>query len=671
MAWVKIPIQDQWQNTNDVNASGFVVKCYLPGTTTATPMAIDKNGVTTVSTATLNADGFPEVSGNEVALYIDREFKIAIYENATDASNDTNAFWGPVDNITISDLVGTFTSDYWVDNYSTLRAKTSGGYTDGDVITVTDDGIAGDFVVKTGTVTDNGGTLIVFTDDSNRYAERLFNEIVLVDWFEPDGLNDALAFQAALDTGYNVAAYNDKSWIFTTTPILRSSNQKLFVYGQILLGGASGTAALQIGDPASGYNVDYCEVYIQRIDGQDNTAGRDGIRYQYAVLCSIFVQRMIRVRYGHHFKMESASARFIHNTVRGEIISTSQIGAYFENASGGVTELDNEGTNIFINMITGSVVAGFIHEGNVRGNGIDLRCNFDAEENYYVNLSTFGQTNNIDCTDWPEAQTATGGTSDGSTAVITGLSDTSVFVAGCYVAVSAGFPSTTSPYKVVSVDSGTQITLDTNSDSVASGTITVSRQNFFTDRDNVRGDGLLRVGWRPFRGTNLEVHGDVDNANSAFLDFLGNGNLLSRIGYEANGNLLFRTNSGAVEQLRLRSDDGVQIQRRLIIDGEGSRTLSAGDNTITLATNENSLLCTADAAGSTITGLVAEPRGRQVTIFNNSGNTLTIGNEDTAETTAANRIRTGSTDIALGSYDNVTLRYVTGFSRWIVLSSVT
>jgi len=58
------------------------------------------------------------------------------------------------------------------DSYSDVRGLKSSAFKDGDVITVTDDGIAGDFVVKTGTVTDNGGTLIVFTDDSNRYAER-------------------------------------------------------------------------------------------------------------------------------------------------------------------------------------------------------------------------------------------------------------------------------------------------------------------------------------------------------------------------------------------------------------------------------------------------------------------------------------------------------------------
>lgn len=205
MTWVKIPIQEQWTNANDVNASGFVVKCYLPGTTTATPMAIDKNGNTTVSTATLNADGFPEVSGNEVALYIDRDFKIAVYENASDAAANTNAYWGPIDNIRLGDLTNTIQSDYWLDSYSTLRAKTSANYTDGDVITLTNDGIAGNFVVKTGTVTDNGGTLIVFTDDSNRYAERIYDGSLNAKWFGLDTAGTAAANKTAMDNVISAA----------------------------------------------------------------------------------------------------------------------------------------------------------------------------------------------------------------------------------------------------------------------------------------------------------------------------------------------------------------------------------------------------------------------------------------------------------------------------------
>lgn len=92
------------------------------------------------------------------------------------------------------------TAEVSVDDYAALRALTSATYTDGQVIIVTDDGVWGMFVIKTGSVTDNAGTKIVFTDDSNRYAERVYDGAVNVKWFGAIGngvANDAAAFVAA------------------------------------------------------------------------------------------------------------------------------------------------------------------------------------------------------------------------------------------------------------------------------------------------------------------------------------------------------------------------------------------------------------------------------------------------------------------------------------------
>lgn len=197
MAWVKMPIQEQWETSSGVPASGYVIKAYLPGTTTATPIAIDKNGATTVSTVTLNADGLPEVSGNEVTLYIDRNFKYAVFENSTDATNNTNPFYGFIDNVKVNSL----SADFFIDGYAELRASTSGNYADGDVISLTDDGVWGPGIIKTGTVTDNGGTLIVFTDDSNRYWERIVDGVVRAEWFEPTASDCGAAVNSALGVG--------------------------------------------------------------------------------------------------------------------------------------------------------------------------------------------------------------------------------------------------------------------------------------------------------------------------------------------------------------------------------------------------------------------------------------------------------------------------------------
>ena len=109
-------------------------------------------------------------------------------------------------------------------SYSDVRGLKSSAFKDGDVITVTDDGIAGDFVVKTGTVTDNGGTLIVFTDDSNRYAERVYSGAIDVKWFGAvgDGVtDDTAAIQSAIDVIWRARGgelrLGDESDTFRTT----------------------------------------------------------------------------------------------------------------------------------------------------------------------------------------------------------------------------------------------------------------------------------------------------------------------------------------------------------------------------------------------------------------------------------------------------------------------
>ena len=68
------------------------------------------------------------------------------------------------------------------------------------------------------------------------------------------------------------------------------------------------------------------------------------------------------------------------------------------------------------------------------------------------------------------AATDNTGDTDGSTAVITGMADTSDFRYGSYVDVSAGFPAT-GPYRILQ-KTATTLTLDTNSDS-AEANITV------------------------------------------------------------------------------------------------------------------------------------------------------------------------------------------------------
>lgn len=166
MAWVKMPIQEQWTDDNDVNAAGYVLKAYLPGTTTSTPIAIDSGGAVTASTITLNADGLPEVSGNEVVPYIDRNFKYAIFRNSSDASANSNPYFGFIDNVEVDLGQGSTT----VADYATFRTNlTAGIYEAGTMVSVLSPS-GNPFQIFAGTGTDNAGTTIAGT---GFYGERV------------------------------------------------------------------------------------------------------------------------------------------------------------------------------------------------------------------------------------------------------------------------------------------------------------------------------------------------------------------------------------------------------------------------------------------------------------------------------------------------------------------
>ena len=100
MAWTKMStVPNPVMDSNGDVASGYVLKCYLPGTTTATSIATDSSGGTTVASMTTNAAGVWEVSGNEVVPHIDRKVKWGIFQNSTHAAANTPFAIGPFDNV--------------------------------------------------------------------------------------------------------------------------------------------------------------------------------------------------------------------------------------------------------------------------------------------------------------------------------------------------------------------------------------------------------------------------------------------------------------------------------------------------------------------------------------------------------------------------------------------
>ena len=93
-----------------------------------------------------------------------------------------------------------------VTDYAALRALNTADLVNGQVVKVTNDGIAGDFIIRNSVahgLTDNGGTIIVI--DADWYAERVVNSVVNIKWFaQGDGVtDDSSAISNALNSGYS------------------------------------------------------------------------------------------------------------------------------------------------------------------------------------------------------------------------------------------------------------------------------------------------------------------------------------------------------------------------------------------------------------------------------------------------------------------------------------
>lgn len=97
----------QWADLNGDPASGFVLKAYLPGSSTPISFATDNTGAVMVSTIALDSLGYPEVSGNEVIPHIDQNFKLALFPTQAAADSNTGEVW-IIDNIIagVDDLGG-------------------------------------------------------------------------------------------------------------------------------------------------------------------------------------------------------------------------------------------------------------------------------------------------------------------------------------------------------------------------------------------------------------------------------------------------------------------------------------------------------------------------------------------------------------------------------------
>lgn len=94
MAWLPISgTMPQYSTASNGLAADYYIKFYASGTTTPINMATDSTGGTTLAKCALSTDGYPISNPLDESTrfipHIDQDYRIVMYENETDADNNT------------------------------------------------------------------------------------------------------------------------------------------------------------------------------------------------------------------------------------------------------------------------------------------------------------------------------------------------------------------------------------------------------------------------------------------------------------------------------------------------------------------------------------------------------------------------------------------------------
>ena len=106
---------------------------------------------------------------------------------------------------------------------------------------------------------------------------------------------------------------------------------------------------------------------------------------------------------------------------------------------------------------------------------------------------------------------------------------------------------------------------------------------------------------------------------------------------------------------------------------ENTVSLGNGNNNNVNVGNYSFIRITGPTAAFTITGIAGGQNGKMIVLFNNSGQQMTINNNDNTNSNASNTIRTRNgaayTTPAGSVYDVVTMIYSAANSAWIITSA--
>lgn len=121
MAWQPVAgLVPQYQKANGDLASGYYLKFYANGTSTAINMATDNTGGTELAKCQVNSAGYPITASSAIFIpHIDQLYKISLFPTSADADANTNAEW-TVDNLEPLGDTQITSNVFYAENYATF-----------------------------------------------------------------------------------------------------------------------------------------------------------------------------------------------------------------------------------------------------------------------------------------------------------------------------------------------------------------------------------------------------------------------------------------------------------------------------------------------------------------------------------------------------------------------
>lgn len=228
MAWQPVAgLVPQYQKSNGDLASGFYLKFFASGTSTAINMATDNTGGTELAKCQINSSGYPITAASAIFIpHIDQTYKLSLFPTEADADANTNAEW-TID--ALEPIAPTSSGTKHLATTALMTADTTATlgdfYTIDDYATGRDSGVMYFEVVAAGTGTEDLGEFFDHDTLSLQFRQNLPSPVNMLRYgLVGDGVTDNVTQGQRLLDAVNDIEIDESNTFYFSAQLTRSAS---------------------------------------------------------------------------------------------------------------------------------------------------------------------------------------------------------------------------------------------------------------------------------------------------------------------------------------------------------------------------------------------------------------------------------------------------------------